>query len=424
MEGWHGWLAVLLTAVSAAAVEPSGTPTDATSNRAGMVESDPAPDSLGVPAQTPATGMPWNAGVALVAGPVAGPSPPWCMNEPAPGMLAASCCPRAGCDPGWFPIGRITCASPPHEFWYGELTATGLKRDTDPTGGPIATLDTADNVVLYARDAWPDFRAGAMVRLGRMFTPRWAIEYSYLGTGTWQADAAVGDQTANALGGLGNLFSPFGDFGDAPVEDFDYNELVSIHGSTDLASFELSLRNRLSMPTEPLQVSVFYGIRYIDLGERFDYYSQTQVPLPTGATQWVDVRIQNDLFGAQLGTLLEWHIEPQWWLDARLAAGLYNNRAMQRTVYCETGDHPGENVLEKHGERGSVGAEVSLALAYYPRPNLGAQFGYHFLWLDRVALAAENFETDPILLREGPAQLDSEGTIMFHGPFLGVTLAW
>ncbi|MBN1589795.1 MAG: BBP7 family outer membrane beta-barrel protein [Pirellulales bacterium] len=285
-------------------------------------------------------------------------------------------------------------------------------------------MNSDDNVVLRASEAWPDFRAGAIVRLGRMFTPTWGLEYSCLAADSWEGDAAVRDQTPNTPGGLGNLFSPFGRFGDSPVDDFDYNELVSIRGNSHVKSFDLNLWHRLNMPPEPLQVSLFYGIRYIDLGEQFTYYSQTQVPLGTGATQFVDVRTKNDLLGAQLGTFLEWHVDPRWWFDARLAAGLFNNRAAQTTLHRETGDNPGETFRENRGTRGTVGAEVSLALVYCFRPNLSTRFGYHFLWLDRVALGAENFETNPDILRNGPAQLDVEDTIMYHGPFLGLTLTW
>ncbi|HLA83506.1 MAG TPA: BBP7 family outer membrane beta-barrel protein [Thermoguttaceae bacterium] len=418
---WLASAAVLLSAVVAIADEvvvPSPTSNDATIDVAGAGQGT-----------SPSSPLAPNA-PSVVIDPNVDATPVDC----GPGCATSfsfsswtrfgSCCPTQPCELAWFPIDRVTCQCPPHEYWYGEVSAIGWRRDTDPSGVHLATLDAGGDVVLSSQQAWPDFRAGAVVRLGRMFTPTTAIEYGYLGSGTWSGNAAVADQSPNMPGGLGNLFSPFGDFGAAPVDDFDYNELVSIQGSTQFESFELNLRHRLCMPAEPLQVSIFYGIRYLDVGERFGYYSQTQVPLGVGATQLVDVRAKNDLFGAQIGMLLEWHIEPRWWFDARLSAGLYNNRAGQNTHHVETGDAPGENWLESRGDRGSVGAEVALSLVYYFTPRVSTRVGYHFLWMDHVALAAENFETDPTLLREGPAQLNADGTIMFHGPFLGLALGW
>ncbi len=326
--------------------------------------------------------------------------------------------------PDWCVVGRITCATPPHRFWYGEAAVVGLHRSTPGSSAPIAALDVPGNVVLSANQAYPDFRAGGMARVGRMFTPLWGIEYAYLGTSAWNGDAAVRDQTANVEGGFGNLFSPFGQFGADPVAGFDHNDFVSIRGRSQLDSHEMSLRQRLRMPAEPLQVSVFYGLRYINLDEQFGYYSESQVPLPGGASQSVGVRATNDLFGVQLGTLLEWHVDPRWWVDARLSAGLYRNRATQTTVYEQTGGLPADNLLSSSNEHGSIGAEVSVAAAYAVLENLTIRVGYHFLWLDRVALATENFETNPVLLQNGPGQLDVAGTIMYHGPFLGATMAW
>lgn len=427
---WLGWAVALLTAVSLAGAEPTGVPVAAAPTETAAPLLDQTADDPGTAARTPGTGVTAGGQLIVPSGPGPFPGPAECGPGCDPSFSFASwlrfrkCCPTQPCELPWSPIGRITCNCPPHKYWYGEVGIAGLIRDAEPSGGPLATLGPGGDVVLAASQALPDFRAAGTVRIGRMFTPVSAIEYAYMGSDTWQADAAVRDDSPNALGGLGNLFSPFGDFGAAPVEDFDYNELVSIRGRSQVESFELNLRHRLCMAPEPMQVSIYAGVRYIEVGEDFWYYSQSQVPLGVGATQWVDVRTGNDMIGGQIGTLLEWHIEPRWWFDTRLAAGFYHNRAFQTTHHIETGDDPGENFLERRAERGTIGAEVALSLVYYFTPRFSTRLGYQFLWLDRVALAAENFETDPLLLREGPAQLDVESTIMYHGPFLGVALAW
>jgi len=197
-----------------------------------------------------------------------------------------------------------------------------------------------------------------------------------------------------------------------------------LRNGTRFDSHEVSLRQRLCMPPGSLQVSVFYGLRHIKLDEQFGYDSESQVPLPGGASQSVDVRVANELFGVQLGTLLELQVEPRWWIDVRMAAGLYRNQVGQTTVYEQTGGLPSDNLLNSSNERGSISAEVSVAAAYAVLQNLTIRVGYHFLWFDRVALAAENLETNPVLLQNGPGQLDVAGTIMFHGPMLGATMTW
>ncbi|HBO42603.1 MAG TPA: hypothetical protein DD670_01440 [Planctomycetaceae bacterium] len=356
-------------------------------------------------------------------------SPGDCESNPCDCFSCCTFCEKLAAppmpgQPDWFVVGRITCRTPPHQFWYGEAAAVGLFRDASPSGGPVASLDGPDNIVLRASQAFPDFCAGGMARLGRMFTPKWGFEYGFLGTGSWTDSAAVRDDTANTEGGFGNLFSPFGDFGDAPIEGFDYNELVSIHGKSSIESHEFNLRQRLCMPPDPLQVSVFYGIRYISLGEQFGYFSQSQIPLPGGATQSVDVHTQNDLLGGQLGALFELHVEPRWWIDARLSAALYHNRAGQTTLHEETGPFASQSFRQTKRNRGTVGAEASIACAYAVTQRLTFRCGYQFVWFDRIALATENFQTNPALLVDGPVQLDTSGSIMYHGPFLGATMAW
>jgi hypothetical protein len=433
---WLGVVALVLTSLWSGAATAADVGPGAAADTTVALPGDPSAAPVGSPVQPNGMVPPQPVANANVgSGPVVGPPPAswddwapccsacigWCGN----GSCCGGSCGPTECCP---PLGRVTAGGPPHPYSYGEVGVVGLIRDSQPSGGPIATLGTGGNVVLSAKEAWPDFGGGGTARLGRMFGPRLGIEFSYLGTGTWKGDAAVADLTANPVppGGHGNLFSPYGNFGAAPVQDFDYNNLVSIQGRTWLESYELSLRQRLNMPLEPLQVSVFYGLRYIELGERFGYYSQSQVPVPpgAGATQWVDVRTKNDMFGAQLGTLMELHVDQGWWIDARLAAALLNNRAGQRTHHVETGDNPGENWLDNDRSHGTVAAEASVSLVYYLRQNVSAQFGYYFVWMDRVALAAENLETNPTLLREGPGQLDATGTIMFHGPFMGLSVAW
>ncbi len=407
-------VAVLLLAAPAAGMEPPGMSHSFVAlPQAGAPVMVAPPGGHAAQAFTPHAGHSWSAASKVPHG---HPSDckPCCRfcEKLAPGR------------PDWFALGRITCRTPPHPFWYGEAAVLGLHRNARGSNRPIATLGGPGNPVLSVDEAYPDFRAGGLARLGRMFTPKWGIEYTYLGTAAWNGDAAVRDAAPNAEGGLGNLFSPFGQFGVDPVAGFDFNDFVSIRGRSQIDSHELSLRQRLCMPPEPLQISVFYGIRYLNLDERFGYHSESEVPLPAGASQSVDVRAKNDLLGVQLGTLLELHVDPRWWVDVRMSAGLYRNRAAQTTVYQQTGALPAGNLLESSNEHGTVGAEVSLACAYAVHQHLTIRVGYHFLWLDRVALAAENFETNPVLLQNGPGQLDVSGTIIFHGPFLGAAMAW
>ena len=164
---WHGWLAVLLTATAAAATELPSTPGGAAPGRPDRIAVESPPGSDPVQSQIIMSEAPSGDGTGQAAALGTAPCGPWCMNTPA-AVFFGSCCPRLGCDPGWSPVSRITCNSPPQTFWYGEVSAVALFRDAEPSGGPIAALDTHGDVVLHAHQAWPDFRAGRPYSL----TPR------------------------------------------------------------------------------------------------------------------------------------------------------------------------------------------------------------------------------------------------------------
>jgi len=327
-------------------------------------------------------------------------------------------------NPPWAPVSRITCHSPPQPFWYFETSVIGLQRDVAHASRLMATLGNEWNIMLDAEEAYPGFRAAGSIRIGRMLTPEWGLEYGYLGSDTWDGNRGVADQTPNIEGGQGNLFSPFGEFGKSPILGADYNRLVTIEGESWFDSFELNFRQRLRMPPEPLQLSLLYGLRYLTLDERFLYNSQSGVPLPGGASQQVDVRTENEAFGVQLGTIMEWHVEPRWWIDVRLVAGLCSNHASQTTFYRETGPGSTQRTLLGKNQHGTVVTEASIGVVYYVTSHLATRFGYQMLWMDQIALATQNFEENLSVLRFGPGQIDDDAWVLYHGPFLGIELEW
>jgi hypothetical protein len=46
------------------------------------------------------------------------------------------------------------------------------------------------------------------------------------------------------------------------------------------------------------------------------------------------------------------------------------------------------------------------------------------MWLDGLALASENFESNTAILTNGPAQVINDGGLVYHGPFVGLTATW
>ena len=71
-----------------------------------------------------------------------------------------------------------------------------------------------------------------------------------------------------------------------------------------------------------MAVSVLWGGRYNSVNERFNYY--THSPASTNA---VDIRTENDLWGAQVGAQIDFCWDPGWHTEFEIKGGVAQNRA-------------------------------------------------------------------------------------------------
>jgi hypothetical protein len=53
-------------------------------------------------------------------------------------------------------------------------------------------------------------------------------------------------------------------------------------------------------------------------------------------------------------------------------------------------------------------------------PNLVFNLGYQATFVQGVAIAYENLQTDNTLLRTGPGVLNDSGNLVYHGPVIGL----
>jgi hypothetical protein len=322
--------------------------------------------------------------------------------------------------------GADNCPPPPLVYfnprgrWYVQTDGPALKRDPSDER-PIATRDTTTDVVLSTSDLRNEFEGGLRVLVGRQFSERWAIEGSYFGLTTWRAQAAVRDSTLNADGTLGNLFSPFSGFGDPAVVGLDFNALASISNVSSLDNFELNARQRVDLPASELGAHMLYGVRFMNLRERFEYRTESASPAPGGTATAIDVETDNDLVGFQLGSVLEWRIEERGWITVEMKGVIAHNSADQATL----GNLGGAAFAGARGEsRTAFIGDLSVSAMYQFTPRLLGRIGYQSMWVDGIALASENLEADPNLLALGPPQLVHDGSVVYHGPFAGLIWTW
>jgi hypothetical protein len=322
--------------------------------------------------------------------------------------------------------GSAGCPQPPlyyedpREPWYVIADVMALKRDPSDER-PIATRDTPTDVVLSTSDLRNEFEAGLRVLVGRQLSEWYSVEASYFGLMTWNAQAAVRDTTTNALGTAGNLFSPFTNFGDPAVAGFDFNSLAAIENRSSLDNFELNLRQRIDLPPTGMGAAITYGVRFMDLSERFSYRTESASPLG-GSIADLDVETDNDLVGFQLGSILEFRVEERGWVVVEMKGVVAHNDADQAT---SGSIGAGTAIDSARGEtRTAFVGDISVAAVYQFTPRLLGRIGYQSMWVDGVALASENLQADPNLLVLGPPQLAHDGSIVYHGPFAGLMWTW
>jgi hypothetical protein len=301
-----------------------------------------------------------------------------------------------------------------------------------------------DTIITYRREAAlasddlnGGFEPGMRATIGAALGDWYRLEATYFGSYTWSDSATV---RYDARDGTGNLLSPFSNFGDPEgvlsldpvpdgifqgVEGLDFNDRASISLSSQLENYELNLRRRVDMPPSRHvagELSVLLGLRYMKLRESLDYFTVSQLPdedVDVEATQ--SVRVDNDLFGPQIGALAQFLVHNRAWFDLGLKGAILFDQAESRVA---ANVEPTVTMFDASEDATAFLGDLSLKFNYQFTASGTVHLGYNALWLTGVALASENFVSDiETLDNDGPGAVDHDGKVVFHGPSIGITWA-
>lgn len=277
---------------------------------------------------------------------------------------------------------------------------------------------------LSSADLRYPLNAGGQFMIGHSFNKRLSFETTYLGSYNWEDLEAVRDNTPNGQGGVGTglLSSPFTARNLIPVQGFDFNNLVSVATSDRLESLEMQFRYRPDMPYGAFDVSFLYGLRYLQIDESLGYHSESAFPAPGGAVNDLNVATNNAMIGAQLGLTMHFLILPQFWIDWDLKGGIYNNHASQRSVYQNIDAAGAQTSFANNGHRDdtSYSGDVRIISNFQILPQLTLRMGYQATFVNSVATAVGNFQSNVDIVRLGPGFLDTRDNVIYHGPVLGL----
>ncbi len=365
-----------------------------------------------------ACGMDGSCDCGYGAGPL---GPPWGMGTPGgigmnngqgimtkhgPQGCTGSAEGCAGCcTPRWWDFQA--------EFMYmtREEVSRRVNFASQGVGGPIV-LDTDD----LDFDEEPGFRLMGSLLLG----PGTNLEGGYFGTFHW-------DSTAQAVSANNDLFSAISQFGliNIPnLPEVNNSNLQKIDYSSELHNWELNVRRRWVSPNCRFHTSALVGARYMVLDEDFNYFISAGNPV-IGTTN-TRISTFNDLVGFQLGGDMLVCLFPGVKLGGNLKAGVYGNRAENKTNIAVMRPDPALNqFFNEFGDDSDAAfvGEGGFETIFEVSERTTLRIGYQLLYVNGVALAPENFNPD-FRLAVRPVNVNHNGDVFYHGLQTGLEYTW
>ncbi|NMC20489.1 MAG: hypothetical protein GYA33_08725 [Thermogutta sp.] len=262
------------------------------------------------------------------------------------------------------------------------------------------------------------------------------LEFVYWGLNEWSESQSVSGTRTNYTSDAGDftagsLFSPFA------LTDFNFADWQQAEYHSEINNFELNWWFRPRHRPDRLallpngrwqrqcQTGTFWsfllGLRGLSLDEGFTLDSRgTRVDAGATTTLWGRQSIwsQSDTFGIQVGAEVVFRRHRFDW-GARIKAAPMLNWAEQTTRMDLLNDLSPILRYADDTDAAFMG-EVNLFASYQILPRVTVFGGYDLMWLEGVALAAE--QTDFGL--SAPAQVNDNGGIFFQGVSLGGQVVW
>jgi hypothetical protein len=300
----------------------------------------------------------------------------------------------------------------------------------------IASLGVNGPIVLSTDDL--DFDDEGGIRFTGQFQvgPGSSAEFTYYGLNYYTDTASA--VRAGPLPGDG-LYSVLSDFGLVPAGGFDETDnadVTTIGYNSTFDNYEVNFRQRWMAPNCRYQGSWLLGVRFFELDENFNLFTSSAAgsgdPLAP-ATMNYHVRTTNALTGIQGGGDVWICLLPGLRLGAEAKAGVFGNHANADTeINVNTNPLPADNTFVELNEDNDIAfvANADIMFTYRLNYQWTLRGGYHFLFVDGVALATDNFNTEPPLIFNPPPAvgrvpfIDDEASVFYHGWTVGAEFMW
>jgi hypothetical protein len=347
------------------------------------------------------------------------------LNQPAPG-------PAARANPACWPAPCVATEDPDakHDFenyltpprmrWYAEFDAEAIQ------GKPqdnvlLGTQGQLGASVLQTHDFAFDLQGAGRVLVGCTLDECFQVEGVYTRINTSENTESF-RSPPNTTGGTGELFTPFGGFGATPVPGVDFANFGQINYASSFQGAELNLRRQMPCPPGRMSMSILGGIRYAEIDEDFQFNTQITTP---AATNNFHVTTDNQMVGAQIGALFELYLENRWWIDCEMKGAIFSNRMRLNTDYHNVSGGAATDVITSDEEiHTSFAEELTVSLVYRWSAHIATRVGYEAVFVQDVALAPDNLNTNLTIIQQGPAVVSHNQNMIYMGPMAGIMMAW
>jgi hypothetical protein len=327
-------------------------------------------------------------------------------NGACPNGVAAGCSPARPC---WYFRGDSVWLSRSHADNHNLTSYENLNNAKDRLNS---------HVLLSTDDVTYPLEPGMRLTLGRYLTDTWMIEGTYYGAVNWDRRNGTPNFPTGA-NGVGPLLPYWGPgFGAFDTGAFTGSNVQTASYESQFNSGELNVRHAVWGTT-----TILGGIRYMNLGDFFQLAASDNANnTNSNGSGFYRTWTNNNLIGVQLGTE---YAHDLWFprlfgsIDCR--GGIYANFDEQKNLLFNSGDT--YNQRSDRQVQFASGWDLTFTLSYLATDHLTIRGGYTFLYLDGIALAPNQLDTNPTMLSARKFIADND-TLTLQGPFVGAELAW
>jgi hypothetical protein len=277
------------------------------------------------------------------------------------------------------------------------LNRSGMRDQPFLINGSLNNIVDANQLDLPMQIGWE-------LDLARRLKGPWAVEARYFNLGG-QSVTVPGVQSGS---GAGVQY-----FNDA-LGIFEVNTTSDLKYSSQLQNVEVNLHKDVTD-----NLTLLAGFRYMNLDDGGILIVQRDIPGTYGVDARQQVEAFNELFGVQIGADAVLLRRNRFTISGDIKAGIFDDKARNRFSYDS-------NYFQIHALTGAsayntaFAGEVGVKGAYEVNKHISIFGGYRLLWIDGVALAAQQSPANlaPI---SGPADtVVTTGDAFYNGAFAGL----